>query len=88
MCPDPKGRAWLGGGRHLPRHALHADHALEHCLVGVVGIVALVNDSRAVDKQDGAAELDVLPDLGLSRDGGHAANLLPPAMVRVIVGTL
>lgn len=66
---------------HLRRHALHAHHALQHCLVRVVRVVALVDDPRAVDDQHVAAQLDVLPHLGLSGDGGHTAHFLAPVGV-------
>lgn len=57
-------------------HALNAHDALEHelrlrCSRGLHG-------SRAVDEVNAAEEGDVLPHLGLPRNGGHRAHLLFP----------
>jgi hypothetical protein len=73
LAPDAleHGRDVLGRGREV----LDADDALEdgRC-VRVLGRDR--DDTRAVDQVDSPHEGDVLPDLGLSRDGRDRADLL------------
>lgn len=60
--------------QHWAYQILHADDALEHSIrLGVVRLV--VDNAGAVDQKDAFHERDILPHLGLTRDGGHLAHL-------------
>ena len=63
------------------REALGADDALQDGVglaLVVVGRAVVVDDARAVDEVDALRQRDVLPDLGLPRDGRDLADGLGP----------